>query len=91
MLVIIFDMERKTTFGFSQSSLRHLYRINNQRKVVLKERKEKSMKKPSRHENKTTNQGRHYQTKSYLCIVLWRGFNSDIFQETTKGMLSGWS
>ena len=28
------------------------------------------MKKPTRHENKTTNQGRHYQTKSYLSIVL---------------------
>lgn len=69
MLVIIFDMERKTTFGFSQSSLRHLYRVNNQRKVVLKERREKSMKRRSRHEHKTTNQGRHYQLYE-LSIVL---------------------
>lgn len=49
------------------------------------------MKKPTRHENKTTNQGRHYQTKSNRSIVSQRGFNNDIFQETTKGMLSGWS
>lgn len=49
------------------------------------------MKKPTRQENKTTNQGSHYQTKSYLSIVLQRSFNNDIFQETTKGMFSGWS
>ena len=49
------------------------------------------MKKPTRHENKTTNQGRQYQTKSFLSIVLQRGFNNDIFQETTKDILSGWS
>lgn len=48
------------------------------------------MKKCSRHEHKTTNQGRHYQLYE-LSIVLQRGFNNDIFQETTKGMLSGWS
>lgn len=49
------------------------------------------MKKPTRQENKTTNQGSHYQTKSYLSIVLQRSFNNDIFQETTNGVFPGWS
>ena len=37
------------------------------------------MKKPTRHGNKTTNQGRHYQTKSYL--LYYRGALIMIFSK----------